>query len=103
MEQAKQHDHDQHRLLVNAESPQVTISGRLLEPHRHRPAQEDHRTRAATGNVLTSTNITAWTHARPGGFRRSRRSNPRFRIQLQHQLRNPGRGHGRRGRRRGPV
>ena len=40
----------------------------------HRPAQEDRRARAATGNVLTSRNITAWTQARPGGFRRSLRS-----------------------------
>jgi hypothetical protein len=39
---------------------------------------------------MTSTNITAWTHARPGGFRRSRRSNPEFRVQHQYQLRNPG-------------
>jgi hypothetical protein len=41
-------------------------------------------------HVLTSTNITAWTHACPGGFRRPRRSNRSFRVQHQHQLRNPG-------------
>jgi hypothetical protein len=42
------------------------------------------------GDVLTSTNTTAWTQACPGCFRRPRRSNPRFRVQHQHQLRNPG-------------
>jgi hypothetical protein len=61
---------------------------------RCRRTQEDHRTRPATSNVLTSTNTTAWTHACPGDFRRPRRSNPRFRVQHQHQLRKPGAGEG---------
>jgi hypothetical protein len=34
MEQAKQHDHDQCRSVGERRSPQVTMSGRLLEPHR---------------------------------------------------------------------
>ena len=50
---------------------------------------------------LTSTNTTAWTHACPGGFRRSHRSTHEFRVQHQLQLRNPGRRRGKPGRRRG--